>query len=191
MPRITFNSTNVDILIDNESLRTKYVQTRSQNRSGSGKIETINQYGIQEMEFAGILTESVYRQLIAWWSWARQGKVWAFAFDSGNTGNTTLDAAAAAAQKVIPVAATAAFAVGDYCLIRAEDSDDEYEIVEIASISAGVSITAVDNLIFSYASSDILRHWDYWPEVISLDDEFRPPKEGSNYRHLFKFIEKL
>lgn len=191
MPRIIFNNTNVDVLIDERSLETEYIQERSQHRSGSGKIETINQHGIQEMQFSAILTEALYRQLIAWWAWARQGKVWAFAFDSTKTGNTTLDDAAAAAQKVIPLTGTGDFSVGDYYLIRAADNDDEFEIVEIASISAGVSVTAVGNLVNSYTSGDVFRHWDYWPEVVSLDDTFKPPKKGSTHRHVFRFAEKL
>ena len=191
MPRIIFNNTNVDVLIDEDSLQTEYNQERSQKRSTSGKIQTINQHGIQEMRFSAVLTEALYRQLIAWWAWARQGKVWAFTMDSTKTGNTTLDDAAAAAQKVIPLTGTGDFSVGDYCLIRADDNDDEFEIVEIASISAGVSVTAVDNLVYSYTSGDIFRHWEYWPDVISLDDKFNPPKKGSTYRHVFKFAEKL
>ena len=191
MPRISFNNVNVDVLIDEDSLQPEYIQERSQKRSGSGKIQTISQYGIQEMSFAAVLTEALYRQLIAWWAWARQGKVWAFAFDSTKTGNTTLDDAAAAAQKVVPLTGTGDFAVGDYCLIRAADNDDEFEIVEIDSISAGVSVTAVDNLVYSYTSGDVFRHWDYWPEVISLEDKFGPIRKGGTYRHVFRFAEKL
>ena len=191
MPRITFNNTNVDVLIDEESLEVEYIQERSQRRSTSGKIETVNQHGIQEMSFSAILTEALYRELVAWWAWARQGKAWSFAFDSTKTCNTTLDAAAAAAQKVIPLTGTGDFSVGDYCLIRADDNDDEFEIVEIASISAGVSVTAVANLVNSYTSGDVFRHWEYWPEVVSMDATFKAPKKESTRRHVFKFVEKI
>jgi len=191
MPRIIFNNTNVDVLIDEDSLQTEYNQERSQKRSTSGKIQTINQHGIQEMRFSAVLTEALYRRLIAWWAWARQGKVWAFAFDSTKTGNTTLDDPAAAGQKVIPLTGTGDFSAEDYCLIRAADNDDEFEVVEIASISAGVSVTAVDNLVYSYTSGDIFRHWEYWPEVVSLEDKFGPLKKDGTYRHVFRFAEKL
>jgi len=191
MPRITFNNTSVDVLIDEDSLATEYVQERTQRRSSSGKIQTISQHGIQEMSFSAILTEAVYRSLVAWWAWARQGKVFAFAFDSTKTGNTALDDTAAAAQKVIPLTGTGDFTAGDYCLIRAADNDNEFEIVEIASISAGVSVTAVSNLVYDYASGDVFRHHDYWPDVVCLDDTFNPPKKGGTRRHVFKFAEKL
>ena len=191
MPRITFNNTTVDVLIDEDSLEVDYIQERSQKRSGSGKTQTINQHGIQEMRFSAVLTEALYRQLVAWWAWARQGKVFSFAFDATKTGDTTLDDAAAAAQKVIPLTGTGDFTAGDYCLIRAADNDDEFEIVEIASISAGVSVTAVGNLVNSYTSGDVFRHWEYWPDVISLDDTFKAPKKGGTRRHVFRFTEKL
>ena len=189
--QITYDSKTIDLLIGNKGLETDFKHERNQNRSASGKIETINFYGIQEMSFDAYFTEQIYYDLLAWWSWARQGKPWAFAMDSANVGNTTLDAAAAAGQKVIPLTATAAFAVDDYCLIRANDTDDEFEIVKIASISAGVSVTAVDNLKFTYASGDLFRHFDYWPSVISLDENFKPPKSGDYFNHVFKFAEAL
>ena len=189
--RITYDSKDIDLLIGEEGLELNFKQERNQNRSASGKIETINFYGIQEMSFEAHFTEQIYYDLIAWWSWARQGKPWAFAMDSGNVGNTTLDGAAPSGQKTIPLTATAAFTVDDYCLIRAADTDDEFEIVKIASINAGVSVTATDNLKFTYASADIFRHTDYWPEVTSLDKNFNPKKSGDYFTHIFKFAENL
>jgi len=189
--RITYNSVNVDLLVGEAGLETTYKQERKENRASSGKIETINIYGIQELRFAAYFDEDTYRDLIAWWSWARQGKTWAFAMDSGNVGNTTLDDAAAAAQKNVPLTATAAFASGDYCLLRAADNDDEFEIVEVDSVDAGVKIVAIENLIFTYAASDIFRHWDYWPEVITIDKDFNPKKNGDMFKHTFKFVEAL
>ncbi len=189
--RITYNSVNIDLLPDVDGLDTIYKHERHQRRSGSGKIQTFNVYGIQEMSFAAIFYEATYKDLIAWWSWARQGKVWAFGMDSSNTGNTTLDGAAAAAQKNVPLTATTGFVANDVCLIRAVDNDDEFEIVDIASVDAGVKIVADANLVFSYAANDIFRHWDYWPSVKSLDKEFHPEKKGDVYRHTFKFVETL
>ena len=190
--RITYNGNNVDINVRVDGLDFQLIQERSQHRSGSGKTETINQYGIQEISVRAIFAESVYRQLFGWWAWARQGQEFAFTMDSNKTGNTTLDAAAAAAQKVIPLTGTGDFSVGDYCLIRADDNDDEFEIIEIASISVGVSVTSVDNLINSYTSGDVFRHWRYWPDVVSLDKAFSPRFLSPDYyEHTFKFAEKI
>ncbi len=190
--RITYNGNNVDINVRVDGLDFRLIQEKSQRRSGSGKIETINQYGTQEISVRAIFVESVYRQLFGWWAWARQGKSFSFTMDTTKTGNTTLDAAAAAAQKVVPLTGTGDFSVGDYCLIRADDNDDEFEIVEIASISAGVSITTVDNLVNSYTSGDVFRHWRYWPDVVSLDKVFNPRLLPPDYyEHTFKFAEKL
>lgn len=190
--RITYDSKTIDLLIGPQGLNhVPPKQERNQNRSGSGKIETINFFGIQELELDVYFTEAIFRDLWAWWSWARQGKVWAFALDSDAGAATTLDAAAASGQKVVPLTATAGFAADGVCLLRADDSDDEFEIVVIDSVSAGDSITAVENLKYSYASGDIFRHWDYWPEVISLDTEFDPKKSGAYYSHTFRFAESL
>ncbi len=189
--RITYDSKTIDLLIGSMGLETDYKQDRKENRSASGKIETLNFYGIQEMSFEAHFVEQIYYDLLAWWSWARQGKPWAFAMNSGNIGDTTLDGSAPAAQKTIPLTATAAFTIGDFCLIRAVDADDEFEIVEIDTISVGVSVDVIDNLKFSYAADDIFRHIDYWPEVLSLEKNFNPKKTGDYFTHVFKFIEAL
>lgn len=189
--RITYDSKTVDLLVAEEGLQPNYKQQRNQNRSASGKIETINLYGIAEVRFDAYFDVDTYHALLAWWSWARQGKSWSFALDSDAAADTDLDAAAAAGQKNVPLTSTTGFSAGDICLIRAEDDDDEYEIVEISSVDAGVKIVAVENLKFSYASGDTFRHIDYWPDVVSLDEEFNPKKRGATYKHTFRFAENL
>lgn len=187
--QIVYDSKTIDLLLGSDGLLTNYTQERRQARSGSGKIETINIHGIQEMAFQAQFTEAIYRDLVAWWSWARQGKAWAFAKDSGNTLNTTLSGAAAAGQAVISVNSTSTLANSDFCLVRALDNDDEYELIAVQSFVANTSITATANLKWSYSTDDLLRHLDYWPSVVSLDEDFNPKRDGDYYKHLFKFVE--
>ena len=124
-------------------------------------------------------------------AWVEQGQAFAFNMDSANVGNTTLDGAAAAGQKNVPLTATAAFASNDVCLIRS-DARTEYEIVVVASVDAGVKIVATDNLIYTYASGDIFRHWDYWPSMkIPMGWVFNPRKNGRWYSETFTFFEAL
>lgn len=196
-PRITIGATNLDLIMGKNGLTQIHRQRRNQNESASGKIETINIFGRYDYEFDAYFTNATYLKLVAWWSWARQGKEWAFALDSDNVGSTTLDAAAANGQKTIPLTATAAFTVGDNCLIRALDNDDEFEIIEIDSINAGVSVDAVDNLYWPYTSGDSFTHLDYFPTVVTTETEFRPTLTGVKdktsryYKHVFKFTESL
>jgi hypothetical protein len=195
--QITYNSINISITVSRAGLSTDWVQKNFKNDSGSGKIETINLYGRQEYTFDAYFLSQIYYDLTAWWSWARQGKAWSFALDSANVSNTTLDAGAASGQKTIPLTATTALTAGDFCLIRAADSDDEFEVVEIASVSAGVSVTSVDNLKYTYASADTFRHLDYFPSVLTQDKSFSPKytliKSGTDkyYMKTFKFVEAL
>lgn len=195
--RITYNSINVDLTVGMAGLKKIPTQKKSTNESGSGKIETINQFGRFEYTFDGYFTRQLYYDLWAWWSWARQGKTWSFALDSANVANTTLDGAAAAAQKTVPLTATTSLTAGDFGLIRNIRSDDEFEVVEINTVSAGVSVAVVDNLKYTYAATDTFRHLDYFPSVISLDKDFNPPVTGVKdvtakyYHHTFKFVEAL
>lgn len=193
--RLTYNNTDVDIRVRRDGLKLDLVQKNSQMRSSSGKIQTINQHGIHEVTVTAIFSTAIFQQLFGWWAWARQGKVFSFTMDSTKIGDTTLDDAAAAAQKVIPLTGTGDFAAGEVCLIRAADNDDEFELITIDTIDAGVSVTAVANLVNSYTSGDVFRHWHYWPDVVSLDTSFNPKllsSAGSGlYEHTFRMAEKL
>jgi len=189
MPRITYNSVNIDLNIGPAALDRRWIQKRFDTQALNGKMRFTSLGGYELMEFESYFDADVYRELMAWWAWARHGREWAFAMDSAAAASTTLDGTASSGQKVIPVTSTSGFSVGDFCLIRATDNDDEFEMIEINSISAGVSVTAVENLIYSYSADDFFRHWDYWPAVVTQDDEFHPDRSGSIYKNTFKFIE--
>jgi len=186
--RITYDSINLDLLIGPKGLFLDLKQARYQNSSGSGKIEQINLYGRQEIVLDAYMAVAAYYESLAWWSWARQGKVFSLAMDSGDVANTTLDGAAAAAQKVIPLTATTSLAADNICFIETA-ADNQFEIVEIASVSAGVSVTAKSNLNQAYASGDAFRHFEYYPELISMDKAYKPVRSGKYYRWSFKFAE--
>jgi hypothetical protein len=196
-PRITNNSINIDLVMGREGLKHILKQKQYQNDSSTGKIETINLFGRFEYSFDCYFARSVYYTLWAWWAWARQGKEFSFALDSADIGNTTLDAAAAAGQAVIPVVATGAFTAGDVCFVKDIASDDEFELITIDSVSAGVSVTATTSLIYTYASADILRHKDYFPNVKLVGNSWLPEHTGvvdttgKYYRYTFKFVEAI
>jgi hypothetical protein len=193
--RITYNTDEtIDLEIGDMALDPGYglAAEANQQRAMGGKIETIHLYSFSEpISFDAIYSEAVHKKLIAFWSWAEQGKTFSFAMNSDSVGNTTLDGAAAAAQKTIPLTATAAFAEDEYCLIRSA-ARTEYEIIQIDSISAGVSVTAVENLKFTYASGDTFRAWEYWPSLVIPDGEkYRPKKDGDHYFFGFTFLENF
>ena len=185
--RFTYNGVNVDFKIKRDSLDMKYVQEKDVNRAGSGRPETIIYNSRMEISFSVILTTGRYRQMFPFFAWARQGYEFAFAADNTLMTTTTLDAAAASGQKTIPLTATAGFTAGDSCLIRAEDNDDEFEVVVIDTINAGVSIVAVDNLVYSYTASDIFRHWRYWPTAILVNTTFNPKEMSGSGLYDFAF----
>lgn len=195
--RISYDGKNIDLIMARGGQEPDFIQEKNENRSASGKIETINLYGIQEIKFDAYFSQTVYYDLIAWWSWARQGKKFQFAYDSSKMTEDTLDDTASSGQKVIPLVSAADFSVDDVCLIKALDNDDEFEIVEIASINVGVSVTAKENLKFSYTSGDFFKHMLYWPAVKTKSKIFKPARTGAMdtagryYRHSFNFVESL
>jgi hypothetical protein len=194
--RITYNSTNIDgVVIGSEGPRITIDHQFSTNRAGSGKVETISQYGLWRVEFTGYFNLSTYHDLLAWFAWARQGQTFSFAMDSTEVGNTTLDDAAASGQAVVPVTATTSFSAGDVCLIDSATTDN-FEVITIDSISAGVSVTADANLKYTYASGDTCRHLHYWPSLVIAEGVFTPIYYGVTdtasdhyYQHTFRFDE--
>lgn len=188
MPRITYNAIPIDLRIGPNGLDTEYFQERAQQRGGTGIVETINHYGARLITLDTHFDQAAYRQLVGWWSWARQGRHFALALDPDRTGSTTLSGPAAAAQRVIPLTATSAFAVGDEAFIRDTAVDDAFAAVRIAAVTAGVSVTVEADLPCAYVRGAAFRHLDYFPDVVSLDDRFNPRKAGDFYSHQFKMI---
>ena len=195
--RITYNSVNIDVTLAKGGEEPDFIQEKNENRSASGKIETINLHGIQEILFDAYFSLAAYYDLVAWWAWARQGKSFSFAVDSTKAADTILDGAANSGQAVIPLTSTSGLSVDDVCFIKAADNDDEFEVVVIDSISAGVSITAKENLVYSYTSGDEFRHFLYWPSVKTTNKKFKPQRTGAIdttgrfFRHTFRFVEAL
>lgn len=119
-----------------------------------------------------------FRALRAWWSWAQQGKQYAFAIDSTDKVDKLLDATAASGQKVIPITSpTSGIVTGNFYLLRSADRTKE-EIIEVDTIETDISATAIANLIFSYSNGDTFRSIDYFPKVKSLDQTF-PVRENA------------
>ncbi len=173
-PEITFNS--VTLAFPHELTGytgPRRVHDRSFNASGGNVVEQVvhRSFFRVGIELANFDSEQFRNDLEAWWAWAGQGKQYAFALDSGDKVDTTLDGAAAAGQKVIPLTSTTGIVVGRKYRVR-ESDDTEQEIVEVASVAAGVSVTAVNNLVYAYASGDIFRSIDYFPKVKTRDREF-------------------
>jgi len=149
------------------NFRRKLCEERWDNFSASRVHETIVIAEWYELKFSvPNISEAEAAPFWHWRSYARLGNEFAFAFDGNKTADTTLDGAAAAAQKVVPLTSTSGLSVGArYLLKEAAAAGDDYEIVTIASISDGVSITAEENLLSSYASGDVFRDLDYYPSV--------------------------
>lgn len=153
-------------------------QNRMDNFSSSGMHEAISirEWDEITIEFNNLDETEIYN-FYAWWSYARLGNSFALAMHSDSDTNTALDDSAASGQKVIPLVSTTGFSMGNYCVIKAA-ADDNYEVIQIASIDAGVSVTAEDNLLNSYISGDIFRHINFWPTVIVKDSKLPFPTDG-------------
>ena len=173
-------------------IKPDYTQSRNQLRAASGKVEQINIHGIQEVECDLYITQDQYRTAVAWWSWARQGKSFAFAYSGSNTGNTTLASSVAASATSVNVSGSGtSFVAGDTVLIRSASSDDTYELAKISAVSLS-TVTLTAGTLYAYNSGGVFRHYDYYPDVITLDDSFNPRQlDSGRFTHSIRFVENL
>lgn len=188
--RLTYNSNNIDLNIGNSGIRINPMHNQRVNKSSSGIIETFNMHGIEEIRFDTVFQQTVYNQLYTFfWSWMRLGKAFSFTMDFARAFDTTLDGTVSGA--VVPLTSTAGISVGEQYVIIA-DGNAEREIIEVQSVSAGVSVTATASLANSFVDGDVLRHWQYYPALKSIDNKsFNPKKTGQWYSHTFKWVEDL
>lgn len=189
--KLIWNTKNLTLEVGRTGLQTTYKQERNVNTAASGKKETINLYGIQEMAIDLYITEDNYRSAVAWWAWARQGKTFAFANSASNTGNTTLDGAFSASSTSISVASASSFSANDTVLIRSASSDDTFELAKISAISSS-AVTLTSGLIYDYKTGSIFRHSDYWGSCLVIDKTFAPKQTDAGwYKHTIRFTEAL
>jgi len=210
MPRITYDSKTIDINLANSGLQLAFSQEKNINNSSSGKAETVNKFGIQEVSLEMVFNNSDYDDFVAWWSWARQGLSWSFVMDASKMVSTTLTASAAAGATSLEISDKTGLADGDYCFLKSA-LDDKFEVIQLSSTGVVYWVDELGNYMvdelgnylifsdsnlelvsvtkFSYEVNDILRHWDYWPQVVCLNKAFNPRKNGRWYNHIVKFAE--
>jgi hypothetical protein len=114
--------------------------------------------------------EQFARDLEAWWSWARRGNQYAFALDPADVVDLALSGSAPPGQKDIPLANTSSVVVGRRYRLR-EVAGDEEEVFQVASVTTNVKAVAQNNLKFGYLAGDVFRSLDYFPKVVSGDND--------------------
>jgi len=171
VPQFEYDSKTLDFPVAISTLEKETEFERSLQVSSGGKAGSIfeRRLDVVTIGLDNFAERDFYRKLQAWFAWAGQGEEYGFALDKDEKADTTLDGAAAAGQKVIPLTSTTGITVGKFYKVFSVDFT-KYEIIEVDSISVGVSVTAVENLIWAYASGDVFQTEDYWPKIVSLDD---------------------
>jgi hypothetical protein len=181
MIRISFDGSAVDLLPGENGLLPKYAQSRSQNISGSGARETINFYGDQVLALDFYMTPAAYRKMTAWWSWARQGNLFSLAYDSTRTASTTLASGHGAGSTGLDLASDSGINVGDELFICNTAADNQFEIVQVDGTGSPLPLT--DATLLTYPAGSLVRHADYYPSLICLDEKFEPKPVGENWLH--------
>jgi hypothetical protein len=166
LPRITFNSKNVDFTKDVAEFTILPVRARLRNESASGKSETLNMASgfsvtalIRNLKNSDATEGDLKTALYELMQWAEDGQSWVFNRDRDVTVNTTLDSAAVAGATSIPVASATGIVSGSRYAI---ESLMQVAIVE-ASNSATDPVTITVALNYAFASGARFRAFEYLP----------------------------
>ena len=120
-----------------------------------------------EVKYDGPLTRTGEAVFWTWWAHASQGGTFTLAHDTNKDTLSTLSSGAVAAQAVVPTTTTTNYAAGD--LVILEKADRSYfEVGIVQSVSAATSVTLTANLKQTFATGDVLRHFDYHPSMCAL-----------------------
>lgn len=144
---------------------------RSVTRSDAGTTAAIVLETYDEVEVAfEAFSDATWRNALwAWWSWARQGKVFGFALDNTKTSDTLVSSNAYSGDLTIAVADTFGFVAGDTIRLRSADRVDD-ELVTVTSVGSG-SLT-VSEFRNDYPAGSSVRHFGYYPSLYLPDDTY-------------------
>jgi hypothetical protein len=109
-----------------------------------------------------------------------------------------LNVASTAGTTTLGVSSGGSWSTDDEVFVRAEDNDDEFEVVKVAAVSTstGVKLSLTKKLIYSYTTGDTVRHKDYWPSCVCMDQTLTPDiiadknlPSSALYRTTISFVE--
>lgn len=166
LPRITYNSKNLDFLTDVYRLQFDNPRQVLANASVSRIYEVLNvspdlliSFGLRWLVNSNASDATLKRKLYQWFEWASQGKPWTFARDSSKVTSTTLSAGASAGDLTLTVTSISGLSSGDQCIVR---SATQMELIKINGAPSGSTVTLTETLNFDYASGSRFRHEQYW-----------------------------
>jgi hypothetical protein len=187
LPRIVYNSINLDFPRPLSDYRVGDVFRGGKNTADGGLTETVRAGTWDRVTIAmeTFSQASFYRDLVAWWAWASRGKQYSFALDRDKVVNTTMVNAESAGATVIELVSITGIAAGYYQMISADRLSRE--IVEVQSAGGGAA-TLVTGTKYAYSAGDVFRDINFWPKCVTADDE-RPfvelPVLAYSFRHVF------
>jgi hypothetical protein len=136
---------------------------------------------LEKLDGQTSVNQSFMREVEAAWAWIGKGGRFKLAMDALDLFGDTLDGSAAAGQKVIPLTNTAGIVVGNYYRVDSIQGEGwQREIVQVASIVAGVSVTAVENLKFNFVAGDEFYSKFFFPRCVAEQD-VSPISEGPHF----------
>ncbi len=181
---IKYDSSAKSLILPNIGQFTKtFNQERNDNFSAAGKAEHINIREWDEIAFTvRHLEKNETYKFYDFWSFARLGNTFSFALYSSEAETTILSSGVAAGQTVIKTTGTANFSINEWCFIG-QSTGNRYEVVQLSSITAGVSLKATTNLKNAYTTGDEFRHIDYYHTMSVKDKKLSVPADAPGKHH--------
>ncbi len=179
LPRFIFNSNNLDFPHRISEMRFHPMHRAVLNFSPAG-LAAASFSGKQDdlvIRISRFTSRDFYAQLLTWWQWAGQRKPFAFALDSAKVYSAGITTSSGLSATACIVADNTGISVGDYMrLINVADTGEDFLRVTGTVGSTVVNYVGFPNR-FSHPTGSILRHMDYFPKLVAMDDEFPVTEE--------------
>jgi hypothetical protein len=171
LPRIIFNSINLDFPEQLSDFKRPRVRRAGVNTSDGGVSETVRSGIWDELEIAVEMfaTASFFDAWEAAWAWISRGKQFSYADDNAKTVNLSISNNESVGATVIELPNTTGIVTGQKYYLTSADFLNR-ETVTVQSISAGVSVTLTAGIKFAYSAGDGFRDRFFWPKLVTTDD---------------------
>jgi hypothetical protein len=181
-PRFIWNANNLDfpdMLSQGTAFRRKSMRSYSFSDGKIAAVARKNTFFEARIVLARFSDATFEAALNAWWAWAVAGNQYAFALDSGKVYNSVNGVQVNPGDTTVTVGSTSGVTAGDTMLIMSSlGLADIHKFVVSGLLTAPprIQFTGFPSK-FTFPTGSIVRHAEYFPKLVALDDDFPVEEE--------------
>ena len=179
----------LELLLGDDGVQSELNTALNRNKTSTGRYETVVQHTSRMIEFDCYFNEATKYKVETWLSFAQQGRTFSFNKCSDRIiRHHTLNGAVSAGSTLLNLNGIPnEFSVGDH--IWMQDSESvKFEVCTVETVGA-TSVTLETPLNYGWEDITPVPWYFYYNDLLLLDEDFKPSKDGSLYHHTFNCVE--